>query len=239
MSIQSIVVKIKRAESPLFAALKSAARFVRSFQLPLPRMLYPVFRTLHTLQVGASVTWTRLMTLLYRHPVFQSHCEFLGKRLFLERVPDISGPARIIVGDDVSLSGHISISGARIFDHPELRIGNRSYIAHGCVFAIAKLIIIEDDVLIAGHCYMTDYAAHPKDPARRAAGEQGAPDQAHPIRIRRGAWIGRGAIILPGVTIGEGAIVGAGAVVAKDVPGGATCVGNPGKVLIHDAVESR
>ncbi len=35
--------------------------------------------------------------------------------------------------------------------------------------------------------------------------------------LRRGASIGAGAVILPGVTVGEGAMVGAGAVVTKDV----------------------
>lgn len=36
--------------------------------------------------------------------------------------------------------------------------------------------------------------------------------------VKKGASIGAGAVILPGLTIGEGAMVGAGAVVAKDVP---------------------
>jgi acetyltransferase-like isoleucine patch superfamily enzyme len=36
--------------------------------------------------------------------------------------------------------------------------------------------------------------------------------------VKKGASIGAGAVILPGITIGEGAMVGAGAVVAKDVP---------------------
>jgi UDP-2-acetamido-3-amino-2,3-dideoxy-glucuronate N-acetyltransferase len=36
--------------------------------------------------------------------------------------------------------------------------------------------------------------------------------------VKKGASIGAGAVILPGITIGEGAMVGAGAVVVKDVP---------------------
>ena len=49
--------------------------------------------------------------------------------------------------------------------------------------------------------------------------------------VRKGASIGANATILPGVTIGAGAMVGAGAVVTKDVPAGATVVGNPAKIL--------
>ena len=47
--------------------------------------------------------------------------------------------------------------------------------------------------------------------------------------VKRGASIGSGAVILPGVTIGGNAIVGAGAVVVQDVPDGQTVVGNPAR----------
>ena len=38
-----------------------------------------------------------------------------------------------------------------------------------------------------------------------------------PVHIGEGAWIGAGAVILPGVTIGRGAIIGANAVVTRSV----------------------
>jgi acetyltransferase-like isoleucine patch superfamily enzyme len=49
--------------------------------------------------------------------------------------------------------------------------------------------------------------------------------------IRRGARIGGGAILCPGVEIGEEAFVGAGAVVVRDVPARKLVVGNPARVL--------
>jgi len=49
--------------------------------------------------------------------------------------------------------------------------------------------------------------------------------------IRRGARIGGGAVLCPGVEIGAEAFVGAGAVVTKDVPPGVIVVGNPARVL--------
>jgi acetyltransferase-like isoleucine patch superfamily enzyme len=49
--------------------------------------------------------------------------------------------------------------------------------------------------------------------------------------IRRGARVGGGAILCPGVEIGEEAFVGAGAVVTKDVPPRVVVVGNPARVL--------
>lgn len=49
--------------------------------------------------------------------------------------------------------------------------------------------------------------------------------------LSRGASIGAGAVILPGITVGEQAMVGAGAVVTKDVPARAVVVGNPAQIV--------
>ena len=49
--------------------------------------------------------------------------------------------------------------------------------------------------------------------------------------IRRGARIGGGAVLLPGVEIGEEAFVGAGAVVVRDVAPRTLVVGNPARYL--------
>jgi acetyltransferase-like isoleucine patch superfamily enzyme len=49
--------------------------------------------------------------------------------------------------------------------------------------------------------------------------------------IRRGARVGGGAILCPGIEIGEEAFVGAGAVVIKDVPARTVVVGNPARVI--------
>jgi acetyltransferase-like isoleucine patch superfamily enzyme len=49
--------------------------------------------------------------------------------------------------------------------------------------------------------------------------------------IRRGARVGGGAILCPGIVIGEEAFIGAGAVVTKDVPPRKVMVGSPARVL--------
>ena len=55
-------------------------------------------------------------------------------------------------------------------------------------------------------------------------------------RVRRGARVGGGAVLLPGVEIGEEAVVGAGAVVTKDVAPRTVVVGNPARFLrdVHE-----
>ncbi|MBI5894876.1 MAG: N-acetyltransferase [Desulfobacterales bacterium] len=51
-------------------------------------------------------------------------------------------------------------------------------------------------------------------------------------RICKGAKVGGGSVILPGVVIGENAIVGSGSVVTRDVPAGSTVVGNPARARL-------
>jgi len=52
-----------------------------------------------------------------------------------------------------------------------------------------------------------------------------------PVIIGEGAWIGVGAMILPGVEIGEYAVISAGSVVAKDVEAQRIVAGNPAKEI--------
>ena len=57
------------------------------------------------------------------------------------------------------------------------------------------------------------------------------------VHIMDYVWIGRRAIVLPGVIIGKGAIVGAGTVVSKNVPDYAVVVGNPAIVVKYRNLE--
>ena len=52
-----------------------------------------------------------------------------------------------------------------------------------------------------------------------------------PTRVRRGASLGSGAVIMCGITIGKSALIGAGAVVTKDVPDWAIVAGTPARVV--------
>jgi maltose O-acetyltransferase len=58
-----------------------------------------------------------------------------------------------------------------------------------------------------------------------------APTQRGGITIGADAWIGAGAVILPGVEIGRGAVVGAMSVVTESVPPLHVVAGQPAKVI--------
>lgn len=104
------------------------------------------------------------------------------------------------------------------------RVGKEVFINFGCTFLDQGGITIEDGVFIGPEAKILS-EGHPEQPALRHT------LQTEPVVIRRKAWIGAGAIILPGVTVGENAIIAAGAIVTKDVPDNTIAAGVPAKIL--------
>ena len=104
------------------------------------------------------------------------------------------------------------------------KIGKNVFINFDCVFLDLGGITIEDNVLIAPKVSLLS-EGHPVAPNER---ESLVPGHIH---IKKNAWIGAGATILPGVTIGENAVVAAGAVVSKDVSDNTIVGGVPAKVI--------
>ncbi|PSR52693.1 acetyltransferase [Adhaeribacter arboris] len=104
------------------------------------------------------------------------------------------------------------------------QLGKNVFINHACSFLDMGGITLEDHVLLGRKVNLIT-ENHPLDPANRRA------LICKPIVIKRNAWIGAAATILPGVTIGENAVVAAGAVVAKDVPANTVVGGIPAKFL--------
>jgi acetyltransferase-like isoleucine patch superfamily enzyme len=105
-----------------------------------------------------------------------------------------------------------------------LKIGSNVFINHACSCLDMGGITIEDNVLIGPKVNLLT-ENHPLDPANRRS------MFCKPILIKRNAWIGAAATILPGVTIGENAVVAAGAVVSKDVADNTVVGGVPAKLL--------
>lgn len=114
-------------------------------------------------------------------------------------------------------------AGCNICDHTYIEggavLGDRVTIKSGVY--VWDGVSIEDDVFVGPQATFTN------DRFPRS----GQPFTLERTRICRGASVGAGAVILPGVTVGERAMVGAGAVVIDDVPAGCTVVGNPARVV--------
>jgi acetyltransferase-like isoleucine patch superfamily enzyme len=120
--------------------------------------------------------------------------------------------AGAVIGSDCNVCDHTYIEG-------DVVIGDRVTLKSG-VFLWDGLRV-HDDVFIGPQATFTNDLM----PRSRQ------PFELRQTTLCRGASIGAGAVILPGVTIGERAMVGAGAVVTKDVPPDVVVVGNPARVI--------
>lgn len=106
-----------------------------------------------------------------------------------------------------------------------IHLGAGVFMNFNCVILdVAKVCIGAGTQIGPGVQILT--ADHPREPELRAQ----LLEFGRPVTIGANVWIGAGALVLPGVTIGDNALVGAGSVVTRDVPAGATVVGNPARV---------
>lgn len=122
----------------------------------------------------------------------------------------ISGGA--IIGRDCILGQGCYVGGTA-------KIGNRVKVQNGV--SIYDGVVIEDEVFCGPHMVFTN-VINPRAFIERK-------HEFKETRVRRGATIGAGAIVISGNMIGQYAMIGAGAVVTKDVPDFALVYGNPAK----------
>lgn len=100
--------------------------------------------------------------------------------------------------------------------HPGAIIGRRVFIDHGMGVVIGETAEIGDDCTLyqgvtLGGTSLQQVKRHPT--------------------LGRGVVVGAGAKVLGAFTVGDGAKIGSNAVVVKEVPAGATAVGNPARVI--------
>jgi acetyltransferase-like isoleucine patch superfamily enzyme len=183
----------------------------------------------------------------------------VGKQPVLSRrstAPRLSERERVlVVGDGVSiLAGAIVFAGTRLGEG--VIVGDQACVRERCEIGdevvIGRGAFVENDVSIGprtriqANAYVTAYSLLEDDvfiaPCVITANDNfmGRTDKRHALRkgptIRRGARVGAGAVLLPGIEIGEEAFVGAGAVVLENVPPRAVVVGNPAR-QIRDIAE--
>lgn len=134
--------------------------------------------------------------------------------------PDLVNLYGCEIGDETKLGAFVEVQkgvtiGARC------KISSHSFICEG--------VSIEDEVFI-GHGVMF---INDKEPRATADGALQTESDwiVIPTRVRKGASIGSGAVIMCGVTVGERAIIGAGAVVTRDVAADTVVAGVPARHL--------
>jgi len=127
-----------------------------------------------------------------------------GVKIFQPELVNLYG---CTIGDETRLGAFVEVQKNAVIGR-RCKISSHTFVCEG--------VTIEDDVFV-GHGVMFINDLYPR------ATTDGHPQtendwQVIPTRVKQGASIGSGAVILAGVTIGQGAMIGAGAVVTHDVP---------------------
>ncbi len=118
--------------------------------------------------------------------------------------------------------------GSHSFIESGVVVGDDVTIKNGCM--IWEGVVLERGVFVGPGVLFTNdvYPRSPRLPAAASRYRSKAGWLA-PTRVREGATLGAGAVILAGITIGPYATVGAGAVVTRDVVPHALVVGSPAR----------
>ncbi len=229
--VEHFVLRLKRPDTDFFRKARRVYDVLSRASIPVPQLFKPLGRLLYGIRLLVPRAWKRFKAMVYTTPLFTCRCESVGKRLKLTHLPSVTGHTLLYIKDDLRLSGSLVISSGKFRERPTLRIGNRVFIGHNVGITCNEEVTIEDDVLIAANCRISDSDCHAAELQKRITGSDLGAEEIRPVRICRGAWIGFGASILKGVTIGEGSIVGTNSVVTNDVPPYCVVAGSPARVV--------
>jgi acetyltransferase-like isoleucine patch superfamily enzyme len=147
----------------------------------------------------------------------------------LGKHPVIYGRARFwlsgttVIGDRFRADGLAAQVSIMVAPGARLSIGDDVYLNGGVCIEAWHDVRIGSNVLFAPFAAIVDDDRHELEP--------GAPLYKGPVVIGDNAWLGRGAVILPGVTIGAGSAVGANSVVTRDIPPQSFAAGAPARVI--------
>ena len=111
-----------------------------------------------------------------------------------------------------------------------LRIGSNVGITASTIVC-KKSVVIGDNVLIGGGCFIFDTNFHPIQSKERINPLTSNNGEKKPVIISNNVFLGSSCIICKGVTIGENAVIAAGSVVVKDVPANEVWGGNPARFI--------
>lgn len=151
------------------------------------------------------------MNSVFIHESSDVQSKKIGSNSFLWQFVVVLKKARI--GKNVNVCSHCFIENNVV-------IGNNVTIKNGV--HIWDGITIHDDVFIGPNVTFTN----DKYPINKNINYK-----ISKTVIKKGAVIGAGSVVLPGITIGENALVAAGALVTKSVPDGMMAIGVPAKIV--------
>jgi acetyltransferase-like isoleucine patch superfamily enzyme len=140
---------------------------------------------------------------------------------FRRKLPRLVAEGRIVLGEHFYSHGVRLPAAIEAYGDGELLIGDRVRMSGGVGIYAHRSVVIGDDCRLGELSTITDSNLHEV--------EEGAGVVVAPVRLGRNVWLGRGAVVLAGVTIGDHSVVGANSVVTGDIPSRTLAAGNPAR----------
>jgi acetyltransferase-like isoleucine patch superfamily enzyme len=181
-----------------------------------------------TVPVNVTLHETAYVETTYSFQLFRSRVPAAvrlgrGSSIYLGVMFDLGSAARMTIGDFTLMNG------SRVICDRQITVGDHCLVSWNTVLMDTYRAPVSPGLRQMLLRQMASRpSAEPIEPA----------EQARPIVIGNGVWIGFDSVVLPGVTIGDGAIVGARSVVTSDVPCYAIVAGNPARVIRQLAPEA-
>jgi sugar O-acyltransferase (sialic acid O-acetyltransferase NeuD family) len=160
----------------------------------------------------------------------------LGGETLLDDPAFVAAHELVVATGDASarrIADRIRVAGggdAPLMIHPAATVSPSATIGEGPV--ISAGVVVQMNAVVGRFCQLNTACTVDHDNVLEDGVNLGpGAHLAGHVTIRAGAFVGLGATVINRVVVGRGAQVGAGAVVIRDVPDGATVVGNPAQVL--------
>jgi acetyltransferase-like isoleucine patch superfamily enzyme len=154
--------------------------------------------------------------------------QFTGGATF-GRLPQVSGKVsfhiqgKAVFGERLMIFAGLAKANISVARDAVLTIGDGAFINGGVSIEAWHDVRIGNNVLMAPYSSVIDDDCHELEP--------GSPLYKGPTIIGDDVWLGRNAIVLPGVTVASGSVIGANSVVARDIPPKVLAAGSPARVI--------
>ncbi len=229
----TLSLKIRRRESPFYDFLYRTAKRVLGCSMPvIPGLHAFLYREWAT----RTSAWHNFWRIVYYEPMFKAACRKVGSGFKLwyagNGICRIVGNLQISMGDNVTMFDNVSLAGIRIFDEPELIVGDNTYIAPRVRFMIARKVTIGSHCLI-GCVMIADNPGHPFDAEQRMVPGGGLPpaELVAPVRIGDFCLLNLTTYVYPGTVVGDGVVAKIGTHLKGVLPPFALVEGSPCRVV--------
>ncbi len=172
----------------------------------------------------------RIIDRIYTFLIRKSFKSF-GKNSVISYKCRIDYPSNISVGSNVIICKNVWLNGGdRSLPNntPTLTISDGCHISSYCHINAFHNVVIENDVLLAENVYLGD-TNHQNSLKEMPIIKQGNITKG-PVKIKKGSFICKNAVISNPIEIGEYSIVGPNAFVTKSVPNKKIALGNPARI---------